>query len=278
MREILQRHPITAALAAVGALLVLVIAAEIAWGLRAAPPIATASNANPAFAESKLLPPITSAPAEQAYPETGSRPLFSPTRRPAPAQQATSTIAKGQYVLQGVIIVGDQRVAMLREKAANGRLYRVEKGREVNGVTVSEIEPERVTLRAGDDTEVIPLTVQRGGGAGAGSSSPAAPQSAPAASSGGPFAPPPAPPAGMPPPSGPTPAPAAPAQPRMIGTPPAGTAAAPKDGSNDFGPRPRTTGPSAQQQGAAGASQETQQMTPEELLARRRARRQGQSQ
>ncbi|QJR12706.1 hypothetical protein DSM104443_03799 [Usitatibacter rugosus] len=274
MREFLQRHPITAALAVVGALLVLVIAAEIAWGLRAAPPIATASNANPAFAESKLLPPITSAPAEQAYPETGSRPLFSPTRRPAPQAVATTTLSKGQYLLQGVIIVGDQRVAMLREKAAGGRLYRVEKGREVNGVTVSEIEPERVTLRAGDDTEVIPLTVQRGAGAGSGGSSSAA-QSAPAAPASGPFASPAAP-AATPSPAAPTPA--APPQQRMIGQPPPGTAAAPKDGSNDFGPRPRAAPPAAQQQGAAGASQETQQMTPEELLARRRARRQGQSQ
>jgi len=273
MREILQRHPITAALAAVGVLLVLVIAAEIAWGLRSAPPGAAAAGATPAFTESKLLPPIASTSAEQTYPETGSRPLFSPTRRPAPQATSTSTIAKGQYVLQGVIIVGDQRVAMLREKAAPGRLYRVEKGRDVNGVKVSEIEPQRVTLQVGDDTEVITLAVQKGAAPGPGA---AAAQSAAPAAASGPFFVPAAPAAAPPPPA--APAPATPAAPRMIGAPPAGTAEpAQGDGSSGFGPRPRNTGPSAQQ-GTAGTSQETQQMTAEELLARRRARRQGQSQ
>lgn len=268
MREILRRHPITAALCAVGVLLALVIVAEVVFGMKRAPAGAPGATANPAFTESKLMPSLASTSAEQAYPETGSRPLFSPNRRPAPVLTASPAISRGQYILQGVTIVGDLRIALLKDKTG-GRVFRVEKGRELNGITLSEVEPDRVTLRSGSDSEVIPLNVQRGApGSGAPSGAPAAS----AAAVGGPFTAPAAPPAA--PPSQPPPAAASDAS-RPAGGAQAPNSGLPNGGPADFGPRPR---PAAPAQGASGAAQEAAPMSAEELLARRRARRQGQSQ
>jgi len=255
MQEILRRYPLVAALAAVGVLLFLIIVAEIFWGSPALPAIAPA-GANAAFTEAKLLPSLASVSAEQAYPETGARPMFSPTRRPAPQAVASTTMAKGQYVLQGVTIVGDVRIALLRDSKAN-RMYRVEKGRDINGVIVSDIEPERVTLRQGDDSEVLNLTVQKPGGAAAAPST---------TSASGPFA---APPSAAPAPAVPA---AAPAQPQGSAMP------APQSPSGFGPPRrdvPPPAGAAAAQTGEGGTAQGAN-ATPEELLARRRARRQGQ--
>ena len=95
MRDILRRHPITAALCAVGVLLALVIVAEVLFGMKRQPAGAAGTpgaTANSAFVESKLMPSLGSTSAEQAYPETGSRPLFSPNRRPAPVLTASAAI------------------------------------------------------------------------------------------------------------------------------------------------------------------------------------------
>ena len=164
MMEWVRRNPLLAVLAVLAVALAAVIAAEALLGPHAAARVAPGSHAAPA--EAKLLPPMTVASAEQAYPETAARPLFIPTRRPAPeaASAAKNAFQKGQYVLQGVIAVGDNRVAMLKEKST-GKIHRVEAGNDMNGVKVSQIEPEQVTLTAGADREVIPLLVQKGPGA-----------------------------------------------------------------------------------------------------------------
>ena len=75
---------------------------------------------------------------------------------------------RGQYVLQGVIVVGDQRVAMVREKSS-GKVQRIESGKDFNGMKVVSIERESVTLGVGSDEEKLTLNVQKGrlGGPGA---------------------------------------------------------------------------------------------------------------
>jgi hypothetical protein len=161
MMEWVRRNPLVAFLAVLAIALAAVIAAEAFLGTHAASRVAPGSRAAPA--EAKLLPPMAVASAEQAYPETAARPLFIPTRRPAPEAPAAgkNSFQKGQYVLQGVIAVGDNRVAMLREKS-NGKIHRVQAGNDMNGVKVAQIEPEQVTLTVGTDREVIPLLVQKG--------------------------------------------------------------------------------------------------------------------
>jgi general secretion pathway protein N len=245
----LRRYPLIVALGAVAVLLLVAVALEAAFGPgRTASSLAAATPT--AAADSKLLPPIAATNPEQAYPETAERPLFTPTRRRAPEapQAAQNTFTPGQFTLQGVIIVGDNRVAMLREKST-GRIIRVERGREVNGIKVAEIEPERVRLELGAQNETIPLVVQKG------------PAGAPPQPASGPFptttagpvqgaAPPQAPPQ------------AAPGFPVPPGTP-AQAAGGPMSMLQGANP-----GPAALPQATPSAP-----LTPEELLARRRARR-----
>ncbi|MGZ5048297.1 MAG: hypothetical protein ACXWF0_13810 [Usitatibacter sp.] len=247
----LRRNPAIAALGVLAVALLVTIGLEARYGASPASVGAGGARRPAAPPESKLLPPIALAAPEQAYPETAARPLFTPTRRPAPEAPAAaqSTFQKGQFVLLGVIAVGSNRTAMLREKAS-GRVVRVEVGREVNGIKVVEIEPETVTLAQGGEQEKLALSVQKGPGAAVG------------APSQGPFAAPAAPPAAPPPAQAPGAPPAQPAQfPRPApapGVPPQNISQGGALGGN---PVARATSDSATP------------LTPEELLARRRARR-----
>ena len=265
MGALLQRHPVTSALVAVLLALLLVIGYETGWGSRWGAALPALAMKPATAVEAKLLPALVATPAEVAYPETAERPIFAPLRRPAPPGAGPSSMVKGQFVLQGVTMHGNLRIALLREKS-NGRVHRAEKGREVNGISIAEIEPERVTLRQGDDQEVLTLGVQKAlPGAAAAQAGPfggAAPAPgiapaqgiAPAAPAFGP----------VPAASGPSPsavpgmAPAVPRpQPATPIPPPAGVT-------------PSTSSGQAPESGTAAAPAP---MTPEELLARRRARR-----
>ncbi len=116
-------------------------------------------------AEAKLLPPFRVPLDAQAGGETLARPLFVPARRPAPAATAgPGSIKRGQYVLQGTTIVGSVRIAFLKE-VTTGTVHRVEKGGQIEGMTLEEVAPEKVVLRAGDDSESLPLLVAKGAGA-----------------------------------------------------------------------------------------------------------------
>jgi general secretion pathway protein N len=256
-----RRHPLAVALVTLGVLFAVVIAGEIAFPTRGET-LAASPARRLAAAEAKLLPPVVAMGVDQEYPETAARPLWTPTRRPAPEQVAAAqnSFQTGQYQLQGVIIAGDTRVAMLREKA-NGKMHRVELGKDVNGIKVAEIQPEAVTLAMGSQNEVLPLSVSKGVAAAAAPHAAASPFAAPAAAPGAPPNPlatnaPPAPP-GTSPPVPPTPA--AP-----------GAAPAQNPATAAFGRYPAVNEPPAP---AAGAP-----LSPEELLARRRARRTQQTQ
>jgi hypothetical protein len=255
MMDFLRRSPLVAALSLLCLVLAVIVAVELAAPVATTPPGAARKVA---AAEAKLLPPVAAASVDQLYPETTGRPLWIPTRRPAPAVVAApASFARGQFILQGVTIAGPTRIALLKEKAS-GRMHRVEKGREVNGLQVAEVEPEQVTLSQGGEREVIALTVQRPG-------APGTPGQPAAGSSGGPFAPAGAPPAapapGMQPPQ---PVPGVPPSPSPFGQPLVAPPPGPLPGA---APAANPSAPAMPQQAT------TAPMTPEELLARRRARR-----
>ncbi len=249
MNAWVRANPLLALLALVGAALVVAIGLEAVFGSR----LSTAldpSGRRTVPAEAKLLPALVAVGPEQAYPETVARPLWLPTRRPAPEAPAATqgALQRGQYVLQGVIVVGDQRVAMVREKSS-GKIQRIESGKDFNGMKVVSIEKESVTLGVNGDEEKLQLTVQKGPP----SNAPAAAAAATAASSAGPFS------SGAPP--APAAAPGNPAQAPTVWPPPPGPAApksatAPAAGAPPEG-TPATPAP----------------LTPEEALARRRAAR-----
>lgn len=205
MVDAFQRQPVVAMLAVVAAALVGVIGIETGFGTRLAPSIPSAPAKPAAPYEAKLLPPLDAPNPEQAYPEMVARPLFVPLRRPAPPalSPAQQTMKRGQFVLQGVTIAGDTRIALLREKAT-GHVVRAEKGKDVNGLTVVEVTPESVTLAQGKEQEVLPLQVLKPGPAGvAPNVGPFGPSGMPGAfgagGPGGPNPPMPVPGAGAPP-------------------------------------------------------------------------------
>ena len=246
------------ALAVIAVLLAVVVALEAgAFGARWWSPAPAAAPKAAPSAEAKLIPPLASVNPDQAYPESSARPPFSPTRRPAPPPvQQASAMARGQFTLMGIIAIGNQRTALLREKS-NGRVHRVERGKEVNGLMLAAIENDHVTLAQGGEQELLQLQVQRGPAVAAAPAA-AAPVTA------GPFAPPP----------GPTPAAVA------AGAAPQPPAAAPVPAQAAGAPVPPQPNPAARsgfgpyaQPTPAAAEPAATTMTPEELLARRRARR-----
>ena len=259
MIAFIRKQPVMVALAAFAAVLLIVIAIEAQLGARLRAGAAPGGGKVPA-AEPKLLPPLAAVSPEQAYSQTTARPLFTPTRRPAPPVDVAQAPAfvKGQFVLVGVTIAGDTRIAMLREKA-NGRIHRVEKGREVNGIKVGEIQPEAVTMTQAGDSEVLALTVQKPVPGAQGSAVQLGPFTGGAPSAGFPI-----PPQGLPagPPQNVT------SMPPGMAAPATPAAAAGQFGLNQPGPV------QLQQQPVQTAVP----MSPEELLARRRARRTPQTQ
>ena len=259
----LRRNPLLGVLAAICLLLAAAIGVEAEFGASLRDAMRPASGKPALPADAKLLPPLSVIAAEQAYPETIARPLFTPTRRPAPVVVAApqSTFQKGQFVLAGVITVGSQRTAMLREKS-NGRIHRLELGKEVNGIKVTEIQREQVTLAQGGEQEVLTLSVLRpqpGTSLG-----PAAVQGPFSGMNPTPGAPAPSVlPSGQIAPGGPFPAP---------GAVPASTLP-----PNSSIPNPAMI-PGANPAARAMPEAASTPLSPEELLARRRARRTQQNQ
>jgi hypothetical protein len=254
MIEAFQRQPLIAALALAAAGLAVAVGVETGFGTRIAPAIPAGPSKPAAPFQARLLPPIAPVNLEQAYTEMVARPLFIALRRPAPPAEASAATAMkhGQYVLQGITIAGDTRIALLREKAT-GKVHRVEKGHDIDGIKVAEVTPESVTLAQGGEQEVLPLQVIK-------------PGAAPGASAQlGPFGPATA--AGAIPPA--TPVPGAPV---------------PAPGNPAANPTPKLLGPEgfipheANPHPTAVPQATTAPLTPEELLARRRARRAQQTQ
>lgn len=158
MLAMLQRHPLIVALSGVVVLLLVVVGLEAGFGSSLHGTMAATAARGATPFEAKLLPSIAASQPERLYPETTARPLFIPTRRPAPEAPPAGTFKAEQFILQGVTIVGDNRIALLREKAS-GKIHRVEKGKEINGMKVAQISPESVTLTQGAEQEVLPLLV-----------------------------------------------------------------------------------------------------------------------
>jgi hypothetical protein len=275
--ELLRRYPLVSALAILAGVLVLVLALEYASSAALHEKVSGTATSQGVPVQAKLLPPIPAVNPEQEYAETGARPLFTPTRRPAPvlAQANAGTMAKGQFILTGVISAGGMKIALLREKSS-GRVVRVEQGKDVNGITVAQIEPEQVTLAQGGDHEVVPLVVAK-------AAAPTASSPLPAPAPAGPFAPPvmPAPNAAP----GANPAARPPGAVTQPAANPAGTIPPGVNPNTLFGPRPGglTPGnsyipPAPDPTTATPPTSQAAPLTPEELLARRRARRTQQSQ
>lgn len=114
------------------------------------------------------LPGVAVVPnLEKQYGQTLQRPLFVPTRRPAPPipppppppPPPKPTMQKGQFQLMGVIILSESSIAFLRENTG-GKTHRVKKGQSINGLLVKDVTRDSVELAQYDDTEMLVVKIQ----------------------------------------------------------------------------------------------------------------------
>jgi len=153
-------------LAALGVVAVL-IGWETDWGrqLTRAPDVPDV--AAPAPVTLALLPDYRVQDGVESRQQTVERPVFVPTRRPAPpavpaAQEAAKPrMQKGQFVLTGTAVVEQKSVAFLRE-SAGGKSRSVRVGETINGLLVAEVKPDRIRLTMGEDSEELLLKVAVG--------------------------------------------------------------------------------------------------------------------
>lgn len=110
--------------------------------------------------EAKLLPDFSLPREVDSASDTAARPLFVPTRRPAPpvAVAAATEMKRGQFTLTGVTVTPDVSFVFLKE-AGTGKTRSVKKGTEVNGMTLETVEPRRAVLKLGEETEILSLNV-----------------------------------------------------------------------------------------------------------------------
>jgi type II secretory pathway component PulC len=115
----------------------------------------------PATTPAPYIPQYEMPPA-QRFTEIIERPIFSPSRRPAPdAPVSIETVASQlELTLIGVIISDDQQIAIVSPK--NGTDFvRLGAGDSYRGWTVAAIEADRVTFRRDDVEEKVQLTYER---------------------------------------------------------------------------------------------------------------------
>lgn len=152
------RYAITSVLGVLLLAALAIIGWETDWGRAIGGTNGYAAANKRASLDTKVLPQFALAPMSPAgsgYSETVERPLFIPTRRPAPAGNTTQmAMKKGQFRLAGTTVSEQISVAYLFETGTNKTL-RVNKGAAVNGITVESVSANRVVLKQGDETEEL---------------------------------------------------------------------------------------------------------------------------
>lgn len=147
------------------AVLALLIGLQTGWGSewrRSLPPDEPAKPSPVAVA---VMPEFRIEGGLESMRATVERPLFNATRRPAPpgaAEGAKPSLNRGQFVLTGTMIVDNVAIAFLKEAGGAGKSRSVKKGDSINGMVVASVEPDRIRLAVGDDSEDLELKVARG--------------------------------------------------------------------------------------------------------------------
>jgi hypothetical protein len=161
LRDWWQRHGLTALLAGLAMLALAAIGVETDWGRAVRTPLPDARAVGGANELAATLPPFALGELDVAFKESGERPLFTPSRRPPLPTQAAAApqMKRGQFKLAGTVVNAGMSVAYLVEIAGN-RTHRVNQGSEVlgqPGLVVDSVEPNRVVLKLGDETETLEL-------------------------------------------------------------------------------------------------------------------------
>lgn len=135
------------------------IGVELDWGRKLRWPVGDTRPETVAFARPVLSQPFSLAGSDQ-FRETTARPIFVVTRRPAPpappSEPPRPSMQKDQFILTGTAIVPEGKLAFLLEKAGNKSRV-VAEGRDINGIRLMEVAPDRVVLGQNGDTEILVL-------------------------------------------------------------------------------------------------------------------------
>ena len=106
-------------------------------------------------AASFSLPPL------QSFAVVSERPLFSPSRQPAPASNSESD-AWSSFVLAGIVISPDLREAMVFHNQPPA-LVNLQEGDAIDGWTVTSIFPDRAVFRNGTAEHELKLNIAEKG-------------------------------------------------------------------------------------------------------------------
>jgi len=136
---------------------------EADWGKTSPRPVVQPKARQVPLKEIRLAPDYALLAPDQDLAATTARPLFVPSRRPSqgagqPGSARVSGLPGGRYTLTGVSISDGSRVAMLRDGATN-KTVQVEEAKEVNGVFVESVTPDKVTLKQGAEREEVALKI-----------------------------------------------------------------------------------------------------------------------
>jgi hypothetical protein len=112
------------------------------------------------------LAPVPPPPAN-TFAQINERPIFSPTRKPVtPTPKAAEVPASPpDATLIGVIIDGQNRLALVRTSASPLEVS-LALGASLGPWTVTAIEPDHISLRAGTDETEIRLNANHGSASG----------------------------------------------------------------------------------------------------------------
>lgn len=200
MRRYLEWPAVMTTLLVLGCVIcLLAIAFQTNWG-REWRRDATLPAMRPAKAAvAPMLPEFRLAALDAGFPESASRPLFMPNRRPVPSAASAPTMKRGQFLLVGTSRTkefGDS--AMLKDVASNKTTV-VKLGATIRDMTLESVGPDRAVLKLGDETEELVMkaqpkaatpsasTVPRPPGTPAAASTPAVPNTAAASPGAGIF-------------------------------------------------------------------------------------------
>lgn len=145
--------------------LVASIGEELGWGESTRLPLRT-PVVQPFSPVDIALPPDYRLPQlEKTNALTLERPLFVPSRRQAPPvpplpPPPPPSMQKGQFQLQGTIIIDDMRIAVIKE-ISSGKERQVHQGYTINGILLDLVEPDRIVFSQYDDREELKLKIQR---------------------------------------------------------------------------------------------------------------------
>ena len=137
---------------------------EIDWGRQLVRMPSAPPPVEPKPVTAAALPEYRIEGGLPAHAEMVARTLFNATRRPAPVLAVDGgphRLNPGRFQLMGTTVTAERNVAFLKE-VAGGKSRVVRQGDEIDGVYVASVQPDRVKLTLGDESEELILKVAQG--------------------------------------------------------------------------------------------------------------------